>query len=435
MSQENETSIEHLLAKRRRLMGPNVSTFYDTPLHLVKGEGVWVWDAEGRKYLDCYNNVPHVGHCNPVVVEAICAQAGLLNTHTRYLHEGILDYLDRLTGTFADGLDTGILACTGSEANDIALRMAQAVTGNTGIIATDHTYHGNTLAVAQLSKTNPPPGGAPANVKFVPAPDSYRPLGGTAGLPHAKAFADVVAEQISHLKQSKYGFAALIICPFFANEGMPELPAGWLDATIKAVWEAGGIVIADEVQPGFGRTGQHMWGHQRIGFVPDIVTLGKPMGNGHPVSAVITGDSTLSAFRNSFRYFNTFGGNPVSCAAAAATLDVIEQDKLMSNADIVGAYIKQGLQRLAEKHPVIGDVRGRGLFLGVEFVSDRDNKTPATQFTSKVMNEMRRRGVLLGKNGVHYNTLKIRPPMPFNQENADLLLSTLDEVLGEVEIC
>lgn len=429
MTASDHASTQDLLERRARLLGPNVPTFYAEPLHLVKGEGVWVWDADGRRYLDCYNNVPHVGHCHPRVVEAICRQAATLNTHTRYFHEAILDYIEKLTATFDPSLSTAILTCTGSEANDIALRIGQAVTGKTGIIATDHTYHGNTMAVSQLSRTNPPPGGAWPNYRFVPAPDSYRPLGGVAGAPHAQAFAAEVERAIADLERAGHGLAALIICPYFANEGFPDLAPGWLDPAIAAVRKAGGIVIADEVQPGFGRLGSHMWGHRRAGVVPDVVTLGKPMANGHPVGGVVTSSDHMKAFRTSFRYFNTFGGNPVSAAAALATLQVIAEEDLMANADAVGRYARNGLSRLAARHPVIGDVRGAGLFFGAEMVTDRAAKTPATVFTKAVANEMRRRGVLLNYLGIHYNTLKIRPPMPFSRDNADLMLATLDEVL------
>ena len=427
---KHSTEIASLLARRKQRLGNNVSTFYDDPLHLVKGQGVWVWDKDGRKYLDCYNNVPHVGHCHPKVVEAICKQAATFNSHTRYLHENILDYADRLTATFADPLSTVIMTCSGSEANDIALRMAQAVTGKTGIIATDHTYHGNTELVSRLSRSNPPPGGGAGRVKYVATPDSYRPLGGEAGAAHAQAFANEVQLTIDSLEESGVGFSAIILCPYFANEGFPDLPAGWLDPTIAVVRKAGGIIIADEVQPGFGRTGTNMWAHQNMGFQPDVVTLGKPMGNGHPVAGLVTTPDCMDAFRQSFRYFNTFGGNPVSCAAALATLDVLEEEGLMENARVVGEYAKNGLNELAKKYECIGDVRGSGLFFGAEMVLDRETKEPATEFTLEVANAMRQRGVLINKLGVNYNVLKVRPPMPFAKAHADLLLETLDEVLS-----
>jgi HAD superfamily hydrolase (TIGR01509 family) len=425
---------EQMMARRERVLGANVSTMYDDPVHLVRGDGVWVWGADGRRYLDCYNNVPHVGHCHPRVVEAIARQSATLNTHTRYLHEGILDYVERLTATFADHLSTAIMVCTGSEANDIALRIAEAATGRRGVITTDHTYHGNTTAVASLSSSNAPRTGTTSHVRHVPAPDSYRPLGGVGGEGHARAFTVEVARAVDELSAGEHGFAALLVCPFFANEGFPTLDAGFLDGAVEVVRRAGGVLIADEVQPGFGRLGSHMWGHQRMGVAPDVVTLGKPMGNGHPVAAVVTSPELMAAFRSSFRYFNTFGGNPVSCAAANAVLDVLRDEALMESADRVGAYARQQLSALAQRHEVIGDVRGAGLFFGAELVSDRATQAPATAYTEVVVNEMRRRGILLNKVGINYNTLKIRPNLQFRTDHVDLLIETLDTVLSDTPI-
>lgn len=419
---------ETLLDRRTRLLGPNVRLFYHDPLHLVRGQGTWVWDAAGRRYLDCYNNVPHVGHCHPHVVEAITRQAQTLNTHTRYLHENILDYVERLTATFGPQITSAILTCTGSEANDVALRMAQAATGATGIIATDHTYHGNTAAVSQLSTTMPPIGGFGGHVRHVPAPDSYRPLGGSPQA-HATAFAAAVESACQSLIASGHGVSGLILCPAFVNEGFPDLAPGFLTEAIAIVRRHGGVIIADEVQPGFGRTGPQFWGHVGAGFAPDIVTMGKPMGNGHPVAAVATSFEIISAFRRAFRYFNTFGGNPVSCAAAAAVLDVLKAENLPTRAAETGSYLRDGLRKLAEKHSVIGDVRGQGLAIGAELVSDRASKTPATELADRVINAMRAEGVLMGANGIHYNVLKIRPPMPFGKVEADIVLQTLDKVL------
>ncbi len=427
-------SRQKLLARRARFLGPNVQTFYDEPVQIVKGEGVWLWDEAGRRYLDCYNNVPHVGHCHPKVVDAICRQAATLNTHTRYLHEKILDYIEMLTATFDSSLSNVAMTCTGSEANDVALRVVQAVTGKKGFIATDHTYHGNTWAVSQLSRTNEPKGGAQSNYAFVPAPDSYRPLGGRNGEPHAQTFASEVQKAIFALEKNGHGFAALVICPFFANEGFPELDQDWLLPTIEIVRKAGGLIIADEVQPGFGRLGSHMWAHQRMKFVPDVVTLGKSLANGHPVGAMVTSPDNMKAFRTSFRYFNTFGGNAVSAAAAIATFEVLRDEGLMQNAGEVGAYAKQGMRELAKRHEAIGDVRGCGLFMGAELVTDPARKTPAAEYTKEIVNEMRRNGVLLNVLGVHYNTLKIRPPMPFSKDNADQFLATLDKALSSVPL-
>lgn len=423
------TDIPAMMARRERLLGPNVTAFYETPLHIVKGEGVWLWDAEGRKYLDCYNNVPHVGHCHPKVVEAIARQAATLNTHTRYLHDGILDYVEALTARFDDSLTSAIMVCSGSEANDVALRMAQAATGNTGIIATDMTYHGNTALVSQLSTRKPPIGGFAPNLRHVPAPDSVRPLGGKPGAAFADAFAAEVEKAIASLDEAGFGTACLIVCPFFANEGFPDLPKGFLDKAVAAVRRAGGIIIADEVQPGFGRVGSHWWGHERIGLTPEIVTIGKPMANGHPVAAVVAGHETLAAFRNEFGYFNTFGGNPVSCAAAMAVLEIIDVECLVENAREVGDYALNGLRELQKTHRMIGDVRGAGLFFGAEMVLD-DTMTPASDFTARVVEGMKARGILLNRLGKDYATLKIRPPMVFSRANADQLIETLDEVLA-----
>lgn len=418
-----------LIAKREKLLGPNVRLFYDEPVHIVSGKGVWLTDATGKQFLDCYNNVPHVGHCHPHVVDAICKQASTLNTHTRYLHEGILNYVERLMATFKGNITSAIMVCTGSEANDIALRMAQAITGKTGIIATNHTYHGNTAAVSQLSTTKPPIGGFGKHIRHVTAPDSYRPAGGDA-VSHAKAFADEVIAACASLGESGCGVSGMIVCPTFVNEGFPDLAEGFLDEAFAAVRKAGGVIIADEVQPGFGRCGSAFWGHEVAGFSPDIVTMGKPMGNGHPVAAVATSLDIMTAFRKAFGYFNTFGGNPVSCAAANAVLDVLEQEDLVKKAHATGLYTKNGLHKLAEKHAIIGDVRGHGLAIGVELVSDRKTKKPATDEATRVTNMMRQKGVLMGTNGIAYNVLKIRPPLPFNPADADVMLSALDDCLS-----
>ena len=294
-------------------------------------------------------------------------------------------------------------------------------------MATDNTYHGNTALVSQLSAKKPPIGGYAPNIRRVPAPDSLRPLGGTKD-GQAQVFADHVTRAIAELEAEGFGFASLILCPFFANEGFPDLPPGFLDPTVKAVRAAGGIVIADEVQPGFGRLGSHMWGHQKIGIEPDVITLGKPMANGHPVAAVVARTEITAAFREAFGYFNTFGGNPVSCAAAMAVLDVLDDEALVANAKAVGAYALDRLRAL--DHPGIKEVRGSGLFFGVEFADD--DLAPMTEFTSNVVEAMKARGILLNRLGRHYNCLKIRPPMPFSMENADLLLDTLAEVLAEM---
>ena len=410
----------NLMARREAVLGPNVPTFFENPVHLVKGEGVWVWDADGRKYLDCYNNVPHVGHCHPNVVAAIAAQAAILNTHTRYLHDGIIDYAERLTAKFQPQLNQVIMVCSGSEANDIALRMAQAMTGKTGIISTDNTYHGNTMAVSQLSSRKPPIGGYAANIRHVTAPDTLRPVGGnTAG--QAEAFAREIQIAIDDLESSGHGFSGFLFCPTFANEGLPNLPQDFMQPAAKVIHAAGGILIADEVQPGFGRSGDTWWGHDWLGLSPDVVTLGKPMANGHPVAAVVARAEVMAAFRNAFGYFNTFGGNPVSCAAAAATLDVIENENLVANAKTIGVEFLQNLQGL--DHTSIASTRGRGLFIALELETDG---VADEALAAHVVEYARNNGMLMGRTGRNRNVLKLRPPMPFSAKNATLATEILN---------
>ena len=409
-----------LIDRRQAVLGPNVPTFYEEPVHLIKGEGVWVWDKDGQRYLDCYNNVPHVGHCHPHVVEAISVQAQKLNTHTRYLHEGIVDYGERLTAKFQTELNQIIMVCSGSEANDIALRMAQAATGKTGIIATDNTYHGNTMAVSQLSSRKPPIGGYAANVRHVPAPDTLRPIGGDYKS-QANAFAKEIQNAINDLETSGYGFSGFLFCPTFANEGLPDLPKNFMAPAAKVIKAAGGILISDEVQPGFGRTGDNWWGHEWLKLSPDVVTLGKPMANGHPVAAVVAKENIMADFRNAFGYFNTFGGNPVSCAAAAATLDVIEQDGLIENSRHVGKEFLERLQTI--KHEVIANIRGRGLFIALEL---EFNGFASEKSAERIVEYARNNGMLVGRTGRNRNILKLRPPMPFSTQNAEQATTILN---------
>ena len=409
-----------LIDRRQAVLGPNVPTFYEEPVHLIKGEGVWVWDKDGQRYLDCYNNVPHVGHCHPHVVEAISVQAQKLNTHTRYLHEGIVDYGERLTAKFQTDLNQIIMVCSGSEANDIALRMAQAATGKTGIIATDNTYHGNTMAVSQLSSRKPPIGGYAANVRHVPAPDTLRPIGGDYKS-QANAFAKEIQNAINDLETSGYGFSGFLFCPTFANEGLPDLPKNFMAPAAQIIKAAGGILISDEVQPGFGRTGDNWWGHEWLKLSPDVVTLGKPMANGHPVAAVVAKETIMADFRNAFGYFNTFGGNPVSCAAAAATLDVIEQDSLVENSRHVGKEFLEQLQTI--KHEVIANIRGRGLFIALEL---EFNGFASEKSAERIVEYARNNGMLVGRTGRNRNILKLRPPMPFSTQNAEQATTILN---------
>jgi 4-aminobutyrate aminotransferase-like enzyme len=417
-----------MIERRRELLGSAYKLFYHHPVHLVRGEGVWLYDAEGRKYLDMYNNVPHVGHCHPHVVAALTKQIATLNTHTRYLHEHILEYAERLTGKFSDGLDTAMFACTGSEANELALRIARNFTGGKGVIVTNFAYHGNTQAIYEISTSDIAASEVPDYVVTVPFPDTYR--GEFRGEREGEKYAAYVQRAVDELKRRGINLAAFVIDTIVSSGGVVQPPRGYLKKAAQIVRNAGGLFVADEVQPGFGRTGKHFWGYEADGVVPDIVTMGKPMGNGHPLSATVSRREIVEKFAAKGRYFNTFGGNPVSCAAGLAVLDVIEQEGLQENARIVGEYLSAGLQSLAEKHTAIGDIRGTGLFIAVELVKDRESREPATAFTADVVNGLRDRGVLTGSIGPDANILKLRPPMVFSKENADYMLGILDETLA-----
>jgi len=416
---------QDLMDRRARLLGPAYRLFYETPLHPVRGEGVWLYDADGRRYLDAYNNVASVGHCHPHVVEAIARQASVLNTHTRYLHEGVLDYAERLLGTMPSGLAHAMFTCTGSEANDLAMRIARSHTKAEGLIVTRFAYHGVTAAIAEASPSLGKFVQLGEAVRTVPAPDSYR----IAPVAMGATFAAGVREAIADLKAHGIRPAALMVDTVFSSDGIFTDPPGFLAEAVAAIREAGGVFIADEVQPGLGRTGDAFWGFLRHGVLPDIVTMGKPLGAGHPLAGLAVRPDVLAAFGRECRYFNTFGGNPVSMAAGMAVLDVIEQEGLMDNAQRVGRYLRTRLAELGQRHALIGDVRGAGLFVGVEMVTDRGTRAPATAETARIVNALRERGVLLSGTGEHANTLKIRPPLVFSEANADLLVETLDSVL------
>ena len=422
---------EQLLQRRNRLLGKESPLFYDDPLHIIKGEGVWLYDADEKRYLDVYNNVPNVGHCHPHVVDAICRQAAQLNIHTRYLHETILDYGEKLTSLFDDSLSMMFLACTGSEANELALRIARHHTNNKGIICSNATYHGNTTAVdalATLFNDGKPNGPYVAAVDF---PCTYRPLNGLSDDALTEAYVQQIQNAIDGFNADGTGFAGLLICPIFANEGLSDVPPAYFERIAKCVRDAGGILIFDEVQSGFGRTGK-MWGYETMGLVPDIVTLGKPMGNGHPISAAICRADLCNEFRDDVMYFNTFGGNPVSCAAGLAVLEVIESEQLVQNSHQVSAYLRQELEQLQEKFSIIGNIRNSGLFFGVDLVNDLHSKTPATEQAHKTINQMKDQGVLISRIGKHDNILKMRPPICFSKENADFLIENLDIALASL---
>lgn len=420
MSTDGEAaSTRDLIARRKRLLGPAYRLFYEQPVQLVRGEGVWLYDPGGRPYLDAYNNVASVGHCHPHVVDAIARQAAVLNTHTRYLHETVLDFAEKLLATFPGEIGHVMFTCTGSEANDLALRVARTCTGGTGFIVTETAYHGVTSALAELSPSLGLPAAKDGHVRLVPAPRA-------AGDDTGDIFARHVRDALDGLKQCGIHPAGLLVDTIFSSDGVFADPPGFLRPAVEAVRAAGGLFIADEVQPGFGRTGEQMWGFARHGLVPDLVTMGKPMGNGHPVAGMAARPELLKEFGARSRYFNTFGGNPVSAAAGIAVLEVIEREGLIENARRTGAYLSERLRRLQVKHALIAEVRGAGLFIGVEL---RRDGVPATRETARIVNMLRERRVLISAAGPHGNVLKIRPPLVFGTEHADLLVESLDQAL------
>lgn len=410
-------------------MGAGSSLFYDDPIELTSGEGVWLTAADSTKYLDLYNNVPTVGHANPRVVEAIASQAGTLNVHSRYLHRTVVEYVERLVGLHHDGIESAILACSGTEATELAIRIAREATGNSGIICTDATYHGNSVIVGQLTRL--PPGVDRGGVRSITTPELYRPP--TSGLTEEQLLRHYLSELqsvIDALAASPTGFAGLMLCSIFANEGVPDAPDGWFAEAVEMVHRAGGLVIADEVQSGFARSG-NLWGYQTMQFVPDIVCMGKPMGNGVPVSGVAASHTLISEFRKSTRYFNTFASSPLQAAAGMAVLDEIIDRDLVASVRDVGSYLKSSLQAMQPADSRMGDVRGAGLFIGVDWVHPGTTE-PDPEGATDMVEALKARGMLLATDGPYDNVLKIRPPLVFEQQHADLFLSAFTEALSDV---
>ena len=422
---------DEILAARRRLVGGNVSVGYRRPVHVVRGSMQYLFDETGKRYIDAYNNVPHVGHCHPRVVEAAERQMRALNTNTRYLHENLARYAVRLTSTLPDPLRVCFFVNSGSEANELALRLARAHTRRRDLVVLDAAYHGNTTTLIDISpyKFNGPGGtGKPPWVHVAPLPDVYRGQTRAAG-PTPDSFADAVARSIDEIRAGGAGLCGFIAesCPSVGGQIM--LPAGYLAAVYRHVRGAGGVCIADEVQTAYGRIGTHVYAFEAQGVIPDIVVLGKPIGNGHPIGAVVTRQEIAESFDNGMEFFSTFGGSTVSCAIGLAVLDVVEDERLQAHAQEVGAHLLARLRPLVDRSRLVGDVRGSGLFIGVELVRDRKTLEPATTEASDVVNRLRDEGILIGTDGPHHNVLKIRPPMPFNTEDADVLASALEAIL------
>lgn len=421
-----------LLESRRDLaLGSGAELFYDTPLEIVRGEGVYLYDRDGRRYVDMYNNVPCVGHANAAVVKAMAEQQATVNVHSRYLHEGIVTFAERLVGLNHEGIESVIFSCSGTEAVEVAIQMARIVTGNRGLICTDSTYHGNSDLVGSLSYL-----GCPLNqtgdIRSFPFPERYRPL--KEGLNDDElcaAYLAEVAARIESLKAQGSGFAGLIMCSIFANEGLPDIPAGFMSRVTDLVRGEGGLVIADEVQSGYARTGR-WWGYEATQFRPDIVVTGKPMGNGLPLSATAARREFVELFRAKKDYFNTCAATPLQAAVGMAVLDEIERLDLCNHVAVVGARLTSELKRRADRYSSIGDVRGSGLFISVEMIKDGDTKEPDAALTKNLSNRLKSKGFLVSYSGKYHNVLKVRPPLVFSQTNADEFLAAFDECLAEM---
>ncbi len=442
---------EEVLRLRKDHLGPNLSVSYQRPLKIVRGQGQYLYDQQGQKYLDCVNNVPHVGHSHPRVVEAGRRQMGILNTNTRYLHDLIVEYAEELASLLPGDLSRVYFVNSGSEANELALRMARAQTRRKDVVVVEGAYHGHTTAMVDISpyKFDGPGGSGPRNwVHQVPMPDSYRGL--FRALPEREvqtreeprylpgsevgaAYAREVRKTLGLMRAGGRHPAAFFCESMLGCGGQIVLPEGYLAAAFRYVREAGGVCVADEVQVGFGRAGTHFWAFQTQDVVPDIVTLGKPMGNGHPLAALVTTPEIAASFDTGMEYFNTFGGNPVSCAIGLTVLDVIREEGLQENAREVGEHLRAGLREIQKSHPLVGDVRGLGLYIGVELVEDPETREPATARANRVKERLRDHHLLLSTDGPRENVLKIKPPLVFTRENADRLVETLDRILKEDE--
>ncbi|MBI2762669.1 MAG: aminotransferase class III-fold pyridoxal phosphate-dependent enzyme [Chloroflexi bacterium] len=432
-----------LLARRRRRLGADLSLSYRAPLTIVRGSGAHLYDADGRAYLDLVNNVAHVGHAHPRVVEAAARQKALLETNTRYLHPLILDYADRLTATLPAGLDVVHLVNSGSEANEFALRMARTVTGRRDVAALESGYHGNTSGLVDISpyKFDGPGGsGRPASTHVAPLPDPYRGRhsgdgprpGTTEGRVQAHPYLADLEAVLTAAADDGHPVGAFFMESAPGSAGQVVPPPGYVSGAFEVARAAGALAIADEVQVGLGRVGSHWWAFEVDGAMPDIVTMGKPLGNGHPLGAVVTTRAVADAFANGMEYFNTFGGNPVSAAVGIAVLDVIEEEGLRARALESGARFVAGLRELAGRHQAIGDVRGLGLFLGVVLVRDRATREPATELAAAVVEGALAHGILLSADGPDHEVLKIKPPLVITEADVDRTIETLDLLLAEL---
>ena len=423
-----------ILQLRQKYLSPSLSLSYDIPLHIVRAKGQYLYDANGKRYLDAVNNIQHVGHCHPMVVDAARKQYGILNTNTRYLDENVVSYAKDLTSYLPDDLNVCFFTNSGSESNDLALRLARNKTQSKDTIVLDGAYHGHVSSLIDISpyKHNSKGGsGPPSYVHTLPMPDPFR--GKYRGQKALNGYIDDLKEILLSIKKQGKQLSAFVVEPIMGCGGQVILPDEFLKQSFELVRNAGGICIADEVQIGFGRVGTDFWGFETAYVEPDIVTMGKSMGNGHPLSVVVTTKDIAEKFNNGMEYFNSFGGNPVSCAVGKAVLRAVEEENMQQNANKIGKYLLQELKELQSEFSLIGEVRGKGLFIGIELIKNSSNLSPASKEAEEVVNKMKRKKILLSTDGPDHNVIKIKPPMIFNRQNADELVLKLSEVLSNID--
>ena len=421
---------QQLVTRRENAIGKGAPLFYEEPLHIVRGEGAYLFDADGKRYIDMYNNVPCVGHANPNVATAMYTQLQKLNVHSRYLHEDILEYAEKIADLHASSIESVVFSCSGTEANEVAMTMARIATGGSAFICTNAAYHGNSDQVGKLTYV-PLENNKRKNIYSIPYPQTFRPI--VSGLSEQELslkYLQVLKDTITQIQADGIGFAGILFCPIFANEGLPEIPAGFMQAATQMVRDAGGLVIIDEVQSGFCRTGR-WWGYEKVGVEPDIVTMGKPMGNGLPLSATASRKEIVEQYRSRTRYFNTFASSPLQAATGMAVLKEIKDRNILNQVGQIGEYLRDGLEGYLHRIDYIGDIRSQGLFVGIDWVISKNDNTPNREGAVRVVNVMKAKGFLMSNAGEHGNVIKIRPPLVFQKEHADAFLEAFDSAMDE----
>lgn len=426
---------QKLIARRSKTLGPTYQNFFDQPLHLVRGAGTAVWDADGREYLDCYNNVASVGHCHRHVVQALCNQAATLNTHTRYLHAGVVELGEKLVEGLPGEIEVCIFTCTGSEANDLAVQIARQVTGQQGVIVSEASYHGVSELTRRLSTDSYPSADRPEWLAVIEPPNLYRGPYRRDDPEAGRKYLELARQELDRLEQRGYRPAAIMIDLIWDSNGPLIAPKDYLQGLCSEVRKRGGLVIADEVQSGYCRSGRNWWASDNYGITPDILTCGKPMGGGHPLALMSTTRAIIKDYSRQHHYFNTFGGNPVSAAVGKAVIEVIENEDLLQNVNRTGAYLEAGLRQLASRHESIGDVQGCGLFWSLDMVADPATRDPLTrQQMTRLGSLLVEQGVVTGTSGRYGQVLKLRPPLPFSKNDADRALAAIDAALPQLQL-